>query len=44
MSDKETYSKLRNQIYHFVEEIEARRIAYIKSDFHKTVVELESVY
>ncbi len=39
-----TDSELRNQIYRFVERVEVRRMAYIKSDFHKTLVELESIY
>ena len=42
--NKKNYSKWRNQIYYFVEQVEAHRIAYIKSDFHKSLVELELVY
>ena len=39
-----TYTLLKNQIDHFVEQLEARRMAYMKSDFHNISVELESVY
>jgi hypothetical protein len=38
------YSKLKNQIYDFVEQVEARRTTYIKSNFHKALVEIESIY
>ena len=43
-STKEIYAKSKNQMYDFIEHVEACRMVCMESDSHNTSMERESVY